>query len=195
MKTLIHPLIQVISLLREKKIKSFKIEPQIKSPITEKVIQTFTQLVLHFKNLFHLKSGPQSLKEIIQRVNIEKSWYNKVDFEIDNHEFSNNLEHFVDVEKLMQAYNKFVELVIEQHKAKGKPKVKLKYYEEYHKVIFSIHHLNGVYNKTIENTIERLGQTYTSLIKNQINGLCNLRLKADFSNKKYAEINLVGWFK
>jgi hypothetical protein len=121
------------NLLREKKVKSFKIEPQIKSPITEKVIQTFTQLVLHFKNLFHLKSGPQSLKEIIQRINIEKGWYNQVDFEIDNHEFSDNLEHFVDVEKLIQAYDIIIKLVIEQHKAKGKPKVKLKYYEEYHK--------------------------------------------------------------
>lgn len=177
-------------LLREKKVKSYKIEPQIKSPITEKVIQTFTQLVLHFKNLFHLKSGPQSLKEIIQRVNSEKGWFNHADFDIDNHEFSNNLEHFVDVEKLMQAYNKIIELIIEQHKANEKPKVKLKYYEENHKVIFSIHHLNGVYNKTIENTIERLGQTYTSLIKNQINGLCNLHMKADFGNEKYAEINL-----
>ena len=177
-------------LLRDNKIKSYKIEPQIKSPITEKVIQTFTQLVLHFKNLFHLKSGPQSLKEIIKRVNSEKGWNNKVDFEIDNLEFSNNLEHFVDVEKLIQAYNKFIELIIDQHKVNVKPKVKLKYYNENHKVLFSIHHLDGVYNKTIENTLERLGQTYTSLIKNQINGLCNLRIKADFGNQKYAEINL-----
>jgi hypothetical protein len=178
------------SLFREKRIKSYKIEPQIKSPITEKVIQTFNQLVLHFKNLFHLKSGPQSLKGIIQRVNAEKGWCNKVDFDIDNLEFSNNLEHFTDVEKLLQAYNKIIELIIEQHKVNQRPKVKLKYYEENHKVIFSIHHIDGVYNKTIENTIERLGQTYTSLIKNQINGLCNLRMKAEFGNEKYAEINL-----
>jgi hypothetical protein len=177
-------------LLRDKKIKSYKIEPQIKSPVTEKVIQTFTQLVLHFKNLFHLKSGPQSLKEIIKRVNSEKGWDNKIDFEIVNSDFSDNLEHFVDVEKLMQAYNKFIELIIDQHKVDEKPKVKLKYYDENHKVLFSINHLNGVYNKTIENTVERLGQTYTSLIKNQINGLCNLRIKADFGNEKYAEINL-----
>jgi hypothetical protein len=178
------------SLLREKKVKSYKIEPQIKSPITEKVIQTFTQLVLHFKNLFHLKSGPQSLKEIIQRENLEKSWGDLVDFEINSLEFSDNLEHFVDVEKLIQAYNKIVELIIEQHRVNQKPKVKLKYYEENHKVLFSINHLNGVYNKTIENSLERLGQTYTSLIKNQINGLCNLRVRADFGNEKYAEINL-----
>ncbi|MBK8405433.1 MAG: hypothetical protein IPL25_15575 [Saprospiraceae bacterium] len=177
-------------LLRERMVSSFKIDPQIKSPITEKVIQTFTQLVLHFKNLFHLKSGPQSLKEIIQRINIEKGWCDQVDFEINNREFSNNLEHFVDIEKLMQAYNKIIELIIEQHKVNEKPKVTLKYYEKNQIVLFSIHHLNGVYNKTAENTVERLGQTYASLIKNQINGLCNLRMKADFGNEKYAEVNL-----
>lgn len=179
-----------IILLRDKKVKSYKIEPQISSPVTEKVIQTYTQLVLHFKNLFHLKSGPQSLKAIILRVNSEKGWYGQLDFVFDNREFSNNLEHFVDVEKLIQAYNKIIELIIDQHKLKEKPKVKLKFYEENHNVLFSIHHLNGVYNKTIENTVERLGQSYTSLIKNQINGLCNLRLKADFGNGKFAEINL-----
>ena len=64
------------------------------------------------------------------------------------------------------------------------------YYQENQKVIFSIHHLNSVYNKTIENTIERLGQTYTSLINKQINGLCNLHLKADFGNRQFAEINI-----
>jgi hypothetical protein len=179
-----------IILLREKKVKSYKIEPQIKSPITEKVIQTFTQLVLHFKNLFHIKSGPQSLREIIQRVNLEKDWIDLIDFEINNIEFIDNLEHFVDVEKLIQGYIKIIELIIGQHKVIGKPKIRLKYFDENHKIYFSIHHLNGVYNKTIENTVERLGQTYTSLIKNQINGLCNLRIKADFGNGKYAEVNL-----
>ncbi len=179
-----------IILLRDKKVKSYKIEPQIKSPITEKVIQTFTQLVLHFKNLFHIKSGSQSLREIIQRVNLEKDWIDLIDFEINNIEFIDNLEHFVDVEKLIQGYIKIIELIIDQHKVIGKPKIGLKYFDENHKIYFSIHHLNGVYNKTIENTVERLGQTYTSLIKNQINGLCNLRIKADFGNGKYAEVNL-----
>lgn len=164
--------------------------PQINSAITAFPIQNFTQLVLHFKNLFHIKSGPQSLREILKRVNSEKSWYERVDFEFDEKLFIANLEHFTDVEKFMQAYNKIIGLIIEQHGLSEKPKVKLKCYLEDQKIIFSIHHLNGVYNKTIENTIERLGQTYHSLIKNQINGLCNLHLKADFGNQRYAEINL-----
>src|SRR5690606_24109098 len=163
---------------------------QINNAITATPVQNFTQLVLHFKNLFHIKSGQQSLIEIIKRVNSEKSWHEKVNFEFDEQLFINNLEHFTDVEKLIQAYNKIIGLIIEQHALSEKPKVKLKYYQENQKVIISIHHLNGVYNKTIENTIERLGQTYTSLIKNQINGLCNLHLKADFGNQKFAEINL-----
>jgi hypothetical protein len=163
---------------------------QINSAITATPIQNFTQLVLHFKNLFHIKSGLQSLREIIKRVNSEKSWLEKADIEFDENRFTNNLEHFTDVEKLTQAYNKIMELVIDQHKLNEKPKVKLRYYQENLKVTFSIHHLNGVYNKTIENTIERLGQTYTALIRNQINGLCNFHLKADFGNQQFAEINL-----
>lgn len=163
---------------------------QIDTAITANPVQNFTQLVLHFKNLFHVKSGLQSLKEIIRRVNSEKSWYEKVDIEFDEHKFINNLEHFTDVEKLIQAYNKIIGLIIEQHKPAEKHKVKLRYFEENKNMIFSIHHLNSVYNKTVDNTIERLGQTYTSLIKNQINGLCNLYLKADFGNKQFAEINL-----
>lgn len=163
---------------------------QINNAITANSVQNFTQLVLHFKNLFHIKSGQQSLLEIIKRVNSEKSWYEKADIEFDEHKFINNLEHFIDVEKLIQAYNKIISLIIEQHKLNEKPKVKLKYYQESQKVIFSIHHFNGVYNKTIENTIERLGQTYTSLIKRQINGLSNFYLKADFGNQQSAEINL-----
>lgn len=164
---------------------------QIKNAITVMPIQNFTQLVLHFKNLFHIKSGPQSLREIIKRVNSEKKWDENVDIEFDGQLFINNLEHFTDVEKLIEAYNKIVKLVIQEHQLPEKPIVKLKYYQEDGKVIFSIHHLNGIYNKTIENTVERKSsQTYTSLIKKQINGLCNLYLKADFGGQQFAEINL-----
>jgi hypothetical protein len=163
---------------------------QIRHAITAIPIQNFTQLVLHFKNLFHIKSGPQSLRKIIERVNLEKDWEEKVSFEFDDNGFINNLEHFTDVEKLIQAYNKIIGLIIEQNNPNEKAQVKLKYFEENQKVFFTIQHINGKYNKTIENTIERLGQTYTSLIKNQINGLCNFYLKADFGNNKFAAVNL-----
>ncbi|MEP7269401.1 MAG: hypothetical protein ABI844_17400 [Saprospiraceae bacterium] len=169
----------------------FPINPQIISPIRNEPIQNFTQLVLHFKNLFHLRSGNQSLRSILERFNQVKEWHEKIDFEISENQFPNNLEHFTDVDKLIQTYNKLIQLIVEQHFGDNKPKVKLKYYESNQRIYLSIHHLNGKYNKTLDNTLNRpFGQSYSSMIEKQINGLCNLHLKADFSNGYYAEINL-----
>ena len=172
-------------------IELFQINPQLISPISYEPIQNFTQLVLHFKNLFHLKSGNQSLKSVLDRFNLLKKWHEKISFDISENFFSNNLEHFTDVDKLTQAYNKLLQLIVEQHFGDDKPKVKLSYYEENQNVYLSIQHLNGKYNKSIESTLTRpIGDKYEDLIKNQINGLCNLHLRADFGNGKYAEINL-----
>lgn len=179
------------SIAGDMEIELFPINPQINSPISNEPIQNFTQLVLHFKNLFHLKSGNQSLRAILNRINRVNKWHEKIDFDISESEFPNNLEHFTDVDKLMQVYNKLLQLIIEQYPGNDKPKVKLKYYEENQKTYLSIHHLNGKYNKTLYNTLDRpFGQSYHSLISDQINGLCNLRLRADFDNGNYAEINL-----
>ncbi|MBR9833499.1 hypothetical protein GYB57_15250 [bacterium] len=177
------------TLAGNKEVELFPIEPQIISPITNDPIQNYTQLVLHFKNLFHLKSGKQSLREILIRNNSLKKFNEQIDFKITD-SFLPNLEHFTDVDKLIQAYNKILQLIIEQHNFDSKPKVKLSFLEENHIIYLSIHHINGLYNKTIQNTLDRIGQTYSSLIKYQINGLCNLQLKADFGNDKYAGINL-----
>ncbi|MBK6450322.1 hypothetical protein [Candidatus Brachybacter algidus] len=94
------------------------------------------------------------------------------------------------MEKLIQAYNKIIELVIEQNSKIEKPIVQLVFKEEKQLIIFSIHHLNGQYNKTIQNTLERPGQQYKLMFEKQINGLCNLYLKANFGNDNYAKINL-----
>lgn len=181
-----------ITFFREKKgSKSLKIEPQITTSITEKTILTFTQLVLHFKNLFHLKSGKQSLRAILYRVNSFKKWEEEVEFEITDKDFPTNLEHFTDVDKLVQAYNNLLKIIIEQHHSDNKPKVKLRFFEENQRVYLSIHHLNGKYNKTIQNCIDRPhGVDYKNLISSQINGLCNLYLKADFGRQEFAAINL-----
>lgn len=168
-----------------------QINPQIYSPISNEPVQNFTQLVLHFKNLIHIRNGKQSLKAIIVRINQLKKWSEKIDIEISEKHFKNNLEHFTDVDKLIQAYNKVLNLVVEQHPDNEKPIVVLKYYEENQTLYLSIHHLNGIYNKTLDNTLNRpFGQSYSSLIEKQINGLCNLRLKAHFGDGNYAEINL-----
>lgn len=178
-------------LASNEEIELFSIAPQVNSPITNEPVQNFTQLVLHFKNLFHLKSGSQGLREILDRVNSIKKWNEKVDFEITDKDFPNNLEHFTNVDKLVQAYNKLLQLIIEQHQDDKKPKVKLCYYEKEQRVYLSVHHLNVQYNKTIQNCLDRpYGRDYKNLINLQINGLCNLHLKADFGNEEFGAINL-----
>ena len=175
----------------DREVELLEIEPQINSPITHAPIQNFSQLVLHFKNLFHLKSGSQGLRAILDRVNFIRKWKEKVELQITDQEFPNNLEHFTDVDKLIQAYNKLLQLIIEQHQGDKKPKVKLRFYEEDQRVYLSIHHLNGKYNKTVQNCIDRPhGRDYKNLINSQINGLCNLHLKADFGSQEFAAINL-----
>ena len=53
-----------------------------------------------------------------------------------------------------------------------------------------VRHLNSTYKKTISNTIERTGQHYRNLIENQVNGLCNLILKAEFESDPNSQINI-----
>lgn len=175
----------------DREVELLVMEPQINSPITHDPIQSFTQLVLHFKNLFHLKSGSQGLRAILDRVNSIREWNKKVELQITDQEFPNNLEHFTDVDKLIQAYNKLLQLIIEHHQDDNKPKVKLRFYEKDQRVYLSVHHLNGRYNKTIQNCMDRpYGRDYKNLISSQINGLCNLHLKADFRNEEFGAINL-----
>jgi hypothetical protein len=167
------------------------VDPQINSPITYDPIQSFTQLVLHFKNLFHLKSGSQGLRAILYRVNSIKKRSEKVEIEISDQEFPKNLEHFTDVDKLIQAYNRLLDLIIDQHQGDQKPQVKLRFYEKDQSIYLSVHHINGQYNKTVQNCIDRPhGPYYKNLINSQINGLCNLYLKADFGSQEFAAINL-----
>lgn len=175
--------------LMSRRKKSYVFAQDFTSKLTGQRIQDFRELVLHFKNLFHIRYD-NSLQSLIEVQNKMKSWDDKIEFEMPANEFPTNIELFTDVDKLVQAYNKIIELVIEQHSKAEKPKVKLSFYQKDDKVCFSIHHINSVYNKTVEDTLERMGQTYTNLIKNQINGMCNLYLKADFGHSKYAKINL-----
>lgn len=154
-------------------------------------IRYFSELVLHFKHLFHVRSD-NSLRKIIENCNLSYEWIDRVDFKINDEAFPYNIEFFTNVEKLIQAYKVLINLIIEvSYKNElGKPIVELKFTETSKGVELSIHHINTIFQKTKQNTIERKGSTFTNLIKNQINGLCEFYLKADFGNSEYAEINI-----
>lgn len=163
----------------------FEFEQPIK--FRNETLKTFSELVVHFKRLFHIR-GDNSLKDIINSENDTK-YIGKVEFQINDNDFPNNIEFFTDVDKLKQAYNKIIELIIDQ-KNSSKPRVRLSLIEKEKTIEFSILHLDGVYNKSINNTIERLGSTYRNLIENQINGLCNFYVRADFENNESFKIGI-----
>jgi len=160
------------------------------SKVSDSPVQNFRELVIHFKHLFHLRND-NSLREIIERKNRIENWNEIVVFDINDQDFPKNIEHFTDVDKLVQAYKKIIQLILEQHRESAKPLVRLTFIESESAVYLSIHHLNSIYNKTIQNTVDRgIGKAYSSLINLQINGMCNLYLKADFGHGNYAQINL-----
>jgi hypothetical protein len=160
-----------------------------RSKILGTTIGSFSQLVIHFKSLFHIRAD-NSLKRMIQTINTNKNWDNQFEFTMTD--FRENIEFFTDVDKLLQAYQTIISIIQEVSLKYdlGVPKIKLALREEGNSIIFAIHHINSVYKKTIKNTIERIGQSHTQLINRIINGLCNLYIQADFGGNEFARINL-----
>jgi hypothetical protein len=171
--------------------------PEIKrftSKTTGGTITYFRDLVLHFKNLFHFRYD-NSIYDIIAYANqSEKRWDDEVVFEMDKDLFPRNVELFTDVDKVKQAYKKIVSIIIEAQRKKDnaeKPIVILSLKEDSSSVTLSILHKESVYQKSIQSVLTRsFGASYTNLIKNQINGLCELYLNADFGRDGYARINI-----
>ena len=164
---------------------------RITSNISGGIIQNFTELVLHFKHIFHIRND-NSLNQILKNKNEREEWNDVFDFEINSSEFPKNIEFFTDIDKLLQAYTRIIRLIFDSHESKvSKPKVKLKLFEKDSCVYLSIHHLNNTYKKSLRSTIERgVGRSYGNLIDKQVNGLCNLYLRADFGGDNFAIINL-----
>lgn len=160
-----------------------------KSKVFDTTIGSFSNLVIHFKNLFHIRAD-NSLKKMIEIVNVGNGWDSKIEFRVSM--FRDNVEFFTDVDKLLQSYKKIISIIIHVSDVHGlgRPIVELSLNEVNNKVLFSILHKNATYKKTIKNTLERIGQKHSELIKNQINGLCNLYIQADFDNNEFARINL-----
>jgi len=169
----------------------FILKKSIQSNLTEKRISSFSKLVIHFKHLFHIK-GDNTLRDFLLKVNENEGWNDKIEFELNDDNFWLELELFTDVDKVIQSYKKLINMILEvaSRTNKEKPIIELFFHEEGSDIIFAIHHKNSVYQKTLSNTLDRIGQSQTELIGKQINGLCDLYLKADFGHKQYAEINM-----
>ena len=79
-----------------------------------------------------------------------------------------------------------------EHANLNHPEIRISFYEDdLKRKILSIHQLNTFWKKSISDTIERpFGNSMLPLIKNQINGLCDLHIRAKFENNYNYEVNL-----
>lgn len=176
-----------LNLKRRSKFDGFEF-PSFNTKNTNSTVRTFSQLVIHFKHLFHIRSDNSLNKLILIKNEVEK-FNEKITFNINLPE---NIEFFTDVDKVLQAYAKIIDMILDfsEKNQKEIPIINLGLKEENEYIIFSIHHKNSTYGKTISNCIGRAGERERNLIDNLINGVSLLILKADFGEGQYAEINL-----
>lgn len=153
-----------------------------------KHITNMVELVHHFKSQISVRSE-NSLRNLCQAWSFE--FENKAQIDFDG--LKENIEFFTDVEKLHQAYRRLIELCIDANK-ESVPEIVLSLSEEHiendMRITFSIWHKNSVFKKSIGATMERYGEKFTGLINNQLNGLCNWALEADFGAGDYARLSI-----
>lgn len=177
--------------LKNKQKVFFKLKKPFTSRLNGKRIRDFSDLVIHFKYLFHIRSD-NSLKNLLEYRN--KKWETEIDFQFDK-KFYENIELFTDVDKLLQIYDEILKNITEtipkenkkqKLKEGEKHKIVLSFYEKEKMIYFEILHIhprNPFYLKTSDNGVERIGDFQTSLI-NKINGIANLYIEADFKEEE-----------
>jgi hypothetical protein len=157
------------------------------SKLTNKTIRKFSELVLYFKSLWHIKED-NSLQNILEKRNIDYKYQDWAKIQFIN--FSQTLNLFTDVDKLVQTYSKIIDLIKENSNLNHQ-EIEISFYEEGSKKILSIHQLKTFWKKTISDTIERpFGNSMLPLIEKQINGLCDLHIQAKFEDNQNYEVNL-----
>ena len=169
----------------------FVLPKAFKSNIAGTRIKSFSELVIFFKSLFHLRQD-NSLRSILSIIN--KQWDQRnVQISFSEGSFNDSIELFTDVDKLIQAYQKIINICIDCCLEHDSPvQIELSFLDDpaSKQVILNIHHLNSKYKKTSKNVLERIGESQSELIENQINGLCDLYIEARFGDDICGIINL-----
>jgi uncharacterized membrane protein len=169
------------------KNEGYQLETPFVSNLTNRSIVTFEDLTMHFKSLWHIKYG-NSLKPILNKRNDDDNLADWCNVSFSN--FSETLNLYTDVDKVVQAYSKLFTLIKENSDTE-RHSIVVSFYEEDNCKILSVHQLDTCWKKTINDTIEKpFGNSMPPIINKQINGLCNLHIRAKFENDQYAEINL-----
>lgn len=175
------------SLIEASENEGYILEKEFISKLTNKPIRNFSELVLYFKSLWHIKDD-NPLQRILEKRNADYKYEEWTNIQFIN--FSQTLNLFTDVDKLVQAYSKIIELIKENSNLNHQ-EIVISYYEEGSKKILSIHQLNTSWKKSISDTIERpFGNSMLPLIEKQINGLSDLHIRAKFEDNQNYEVNL-----
>lgn len=178
------------NIAKKQKKNGYRLQKPIKSYLTGERIDTFSKLIIYFKSLFHIRRD-NSLRNILSYQNKERG-VDGINVSFSEDKFNDNIELLTDVDKLVQAYKAILKICKEANKD-NEINVELLFYEVADKVIFAMHDKGHYYGKTLTAATQRIGASQTQLIKNQINGLCNLYIEADFDENTSARIDL--WTK
>lgn len=170
--------------------KGYELPKALRSNLTGSRILTFKELVLYFKSLFHIRRD-NSLLDILNYINnTEKYSDKKINIVFLDKQFKNNIELLTNVDKLVQAYKRIIEICRNSHKDDDILNIELSFFEEEGFIYFCIHDKDSIYGKNLDAATKRIGEQHMKLIKNQINGLCDLYIEADFDNQEFARIAL-----
>jgi hypothetical protein len=148
-------------------------------------IQSFSEIVLYFKYLFHIRED-NSIKKIV-RLNTKIEWFDKIDFIYD---IDKTIDYFTDISKLVQAYRIIIKMILEvtEKRKLNKPVVEIKFKPYEKGFLFSINHQNSDgFKKNIDG---RFGNSFRTLIDNQINGIADFSIKATFNEGLSYEVIL-----
>ena len=179
-----------LNVIKSNKNKGYQLNEIITSKLTGKRLTYFSDLVIHFKNLFHLKAD-NSLRSILEFINSSTEYKSGIIFSY-NEQFYETVVLFTDVDKLIQAYREILRIImnVSQENNLGVANIELYFFEQNSTTEFVIHHKNvSHYFKSPKDSL-RIGERQTELITNQINGLCQLYIQARFENGEHYEINL-----
>ena len=173
------------NIAKKQKNPGYKLSKSLMSPLNGVRILYFKDIVLYFKSLFHIRRD-NSLRKIIEFQNKNIEGFN---ISFAENQFNDSVELLADVDKLIQAYKAILRICKDANDDEV-VNIELGFYETNNSVCFTIHDTDHCYNKSLKSALERIGESQTKLIKNQINGLCDLYIEADFGNQDYARIGL-----
>jgi hypothetical protein len=160
-------------------------EPLIKLVKVEGIflqrIQSFSQLVYHFKYLFHIRAD-NNLRIILEN-NIISEFGNDINMNFEG--INTNIEYFMDLSKLFQAIKSILRLILKvtSDYTMLKPNVVFGFHRDGDSVCFTMHHTNTKFQKEVED-ISRIGTNFKGLISNQINGMGEFEIEARLLNEK-----------